>query len=66
MSLEPVFPCVLHIYRFVGSKAFTHHETRFEEVKPKADLLEALAAVRSGLPPGFGASLTDARGYNVR
>ena len=31
----------------------------------RADALEALEAVREGLPPGYGAGLTDAQGRNV-
>jgi hypothetical protein len=60
------YPCRLQTYRFVGEKAVTHHETRFGDGTPKADMLAALAAIRAGLPPDFGASLTDARGYNIR
>jgi hypothetical protein len=63
--MEPVFPCVLQIYRFVGGKAYPHREVRFE-AGAKAGLLEALAVIRDGLPPGFGASLIDSRGHNVR
>jgi hypothetical protein len=66
--MEPVYPCTLSVYRFVGAKAYPHREVTFPDanVVPKVDLLSALAAVRAGLPPNFGASLTDARGYNVR
>jgi hypothetical protein len=65
-TMEPIYPCTMQICRFVGEKAFAHHETTFPEGTPKSSMLEALSAVRAGLPSGFGASLTDARGYNVR
>ena len=66
MAQSIKYPCTLTIYRFVGDRAFVHHETHFPAVTSKEDMLDALKAVRTGLPPGFGASLTDARGCDIK
>lgn len=54
---------ILTVYRFVGDKTYLHSRT--ELTVPKAAALETLAATREGLPPNFGATLTDKRGYNI-
>jgi len=59
------YPCTLTIYRFVGDKAFVHHETQFDAL-PRAAMIEALNATRAGLPPDFGATLVDATGHDIR
>jgi len=57
-------PFTLTIMRFVGDQPVTHSQT--ELICPPADAYIALKAIRDGLPPNFGASLTDRFGYNVR
>ena len=56
-------PYTIEIMRF-GEQPVTHSRT--ELTCPPADAYRALQAVRAGLPPNFGASLTDRFGYNVR
>ena len=56
-------PFTLTIYKLGGEKATTHSKTSLTcSVK---DALNALTAMRDGLPKNFGASLVDARGYNI-
>ncbi len=57
-------PFTITVYRLVGERAITHRKV--ELTCSPADSFAALQGVREGLPPGFGAGLTDARGYNVR
>ena len=61
---EPAISATLTVYRLVGERAETIKAVPL--TAPKADMLATLAAVRSGLPADCGATLVDARGYNIR
>jgi len=63
MTYKP--PCVLTIYRFDGAKAFLHERTPLDNL-PVKTMLQMLASVRENLPVGYGASLTDATGREIR
>ena len=55
----------LQINRFVGNKAFIHHEQVFD-LSSEREAATILVATRQALPPGFGAGMMDERLRNVR
>lgn len=58
-------PYTLRIERFIGERSVTHSKTDLATATP-ADAWRVLEAVRSALPPCYGAGLTDRYGNNVR
>lgn len=55
---------ILTVYDLKTQQARVMSRTELD--LPKEAALQALAAVREGLPPHCGATLADKRGYNVR
>jgi hypothetical protein len=60
------YPCNLRVYRFEGNKAHLHLALEFKEGVSLESMLKLLTTLRTGLPRGYGAALTDARGRNIR
>lgn len=53
----------LTVWRFVGETAIPQSTVNLRI--PRGDAIEALKIMRQGLPDGFGAGLTDAKGRNI-